>query len=113
MRRRSPYRDRSCVTRFRRSASGLSSTRLGKYRRKIIYWDAAIIEAARSLGCDIVYTEDFQQGRDFGGVRIVNPFYLIIPKSLTRERSRAIEGTYRPSPPSEMPVPPRRHPLFL
>jgi predicted nucleic acid-binding protein len=44
----------------------------GRYR--ISYWDAAIIEAARALGCREVLSEDLGDGQDFGGVRIVNPF---------------------------------------
>ena len=40
----------------------------------ISYWDAAIIESARSLGCSEVLTEDLQDHQSFGGVRVVNPF---------------------------------------
>lgn len=40
----------------------------------ISYWDAAIIEAARSLGCLEVFTEDLQDHQSFSGVRAVNPF---------------------------------------
>jgi predicted nucleic acid-binding protein len=43
-------------------------------RFKISYWDAAILEAARALGCDTVLSEDLNPGQDFGGVRVVNPF---------------------------------------
>lgn len=43
-------------------------------RWHISYWDAAIVEAARLVGCDTICTEDLQHGQDFGGVRIVNPF---------------------------------------
>lgn len=38
------------------------------------YWDAAIVEAARMLGCKQVLTEDLQHGQDLGGIRILNPF---------------------------------------
>lgn len=38
------------------------------------YWDAAIVEAARESGCAHVLSEDLQDDRDFGGVRVVNPF---------------------------------------
>jgi predicted nucleic acid-binding protein len=38
------------------------------------YWDAAIIEAARSLGCATLLTEDLGDGTDYDGVRVVNPF---------------------------------------
>jgi predicted nucleic acid-binding protein len=40
----------------------------------ISYWDAAIIEAARSLGCSEVLTEDLQDEEDFAGINAVNPF---------------------------------------
>jgi predicted nucleic acid-binding protein len=40
----------------------------------VSYWDAAIIEAARSLGCPELLTEDLQDHQDFGGVSAVNPF---------------------------------------
>jgi predicted nucleic acid-binding protein len=40
----------------------------------ISYWDAAIIEAARALGCDVVLSEDLGDGQDYAGVRVENPF---------------------------------------
>lgn len=43
-------------------------------RYGISYWDAAIVEAARERGCDEVLSEDLQDGQDFSGVRVVNPF---------------------------------------
>jgi predicted nucleic acid-binding protein len=48
---------------------------LGSARQwRIGYWDAAIIEAAREIGCDTIVSEDLQHGQDFGGVRVLNPF---------------------------------------
>ena len=44
------------------------------HRFRISYWDAAIIEAARSLGCRMVLSEDLSHGADYGGVRVQNPF---------------------------------------
>lgn len=38
------------------------------------YWDAAILEAARSAGCDTVLSEDLGDGVDYAGVRVENPF---------------------------------------
>lgn len=38
------------------------------------YWDALIWAAARENGIPVVYTEDFQHGREIEGVRIINPF---------------------------------------
>lgn len=43
-------------------------------RFQISYWDAAIIAAARTLGCEIVLSEDLSDGQDYGGVRVENPF---------------------------------------
>ena len=43
-------------------------------RYQISYWDAAIIEAARSLGCTEVLSEDLNHGQNFDGVVVVNPF---------------------------------------
>lgn len=40
----------------------------------ISYWDAAILEAARALGCDTVLSEDLNDGQDYDGVRVENPF---------------------------------------
>ena len=43
-------------------------------RFRINYWDAAILAAARIRGCNVVYTEDLNDGQDYDGVRVVNPF---------------------------------------
>jgi len=43
-------------------------------RFQLSYWDAAIIESARALGCKQVLSEDLNAGQSFGGVRVVNPF---------------------------------------
>jgi len=45
-----------------------------KQRFGISYWDAAILEAARALGCDVVLSEDLSDGQDYSGVRVENPF---------------------------------------
>lgn len=43
-------------------------------RHKLSYWDAAIIESARVLGCRTVLSEDLAHGRNFDGVTVLNPF---------------------------------------
>jgi predicted nucleic acid-binding protein len=43
-------------------------------RFQLSYWDAAIIEASRALGCDVVLSEDLGDGQDYAGVRVQNPF---------------------------------------
>ena len=38
------------------------------------YWDAAIVAAARALGCRELLSEDMSHGREIEGIVIVNPF---------------------------------------
>jgi predicted nucleic acid-binding protein len=45
-----------------------------RQRFLISYWDAAIIEACRSLGAAVVLSEDLDTGTDYDGVRVENPF---------------------------------------
>jgi len=52
----------------------LEAVRL-RERHKLEWWDSLIVAAAIAAECDVLYTEDFQHGRQFGGLRIVNPFF--------------------------------------
>ena len=45
-----------------------------RVRFRVSYWDAAILEAARSLGCEVVLSEDLSDTVDYAGVRVDNPF---------------------------------------
>lgn len=45
-----------------------------RHRFRISYWDAAIIEAARLLRCDVILSEDLNDGQDYDGIRVENPF---------------------------------------
>ena len=45
-----------------------------KFRWNISFWDAAIVEAARMSGCNTILSEDLQNGMDFAGIRVENPF---------------------------------------
>lgn len=42
--------------------------------KSISYWDALIVSAAARLGCDVLLTEDLNDGEMIAGVRVVNPF---------------------------------------
>jgi predicted nucleic acid-binding protein len=42
-------------------------------RFQLSYWDAAIIEASRAMGCAQVLSEDLSDGEDYG-VRVTDPF---------------------------------------
>lgn len=45
-----------------------------RHRFQISYWDAAILEAARALGCETVLSEDLSDSQDYAGVSVQNPF---------------------------------------
>ena len=45
-----------------------------RQRFGISFWDAAILEAARAIGCEVVLSEDLTDGQDYAGVRVENPF---------------------------------------
>jgi|SRR5271170_4723936 len=40
----------------------------------LAFYDALILAAATEAGCGTLYSEDFQHGRRFGDLTIVNPF---------------------------------------
>ena len=66
----------------------MHSALAARVRFGISYWDAAIIEAARALGCDTVLSEDLNAAQDYGGVKVVNPF----SRGRTHEILRGPEG---------------------
>ena len=43
------------------------------------YWDSLIVETARSVGAEILFTENLQHGQEIDGLRIVNPFAVQEP----------------------------------
>jgi predicted nucleic acid-binding protein len=57
------------------STTGLTLAAMSAaHRFGISYWDAAILEAARALNCEVVLSEDLSDGPDYAGVRVENPF---------------------------------------
>ncbi len=50
-----------------------------KQQFQVSYWDAAILTAAKQMGCHTLYSEDFDPSRDYDGVRVINPFQLSQP----------------------------------
>jgi predicted nucleic acid-binding protein len=45
-----------------------------KSRWQTSFWDALILAAARQAGATTLISEDFADGQDYGGIRVVNPF---------------------------------------
>lgn len=43
-------------------------------RFQLSYWDAAILAAAKRMGCHTVFSEDMNDGQNYDGVAVVNPF---------------------------------------
>jgi predicted nucleic acid-binding protein len=41
---------------------------------RLSFWDAMIVAAAASAGCDALYSEDMSAGQTIAGVHVVNPF---------------------------------------
>jgi len=46
---------------------------------KIAFWDALIVRAAQRAGAETLWSEDLQDERDFGGVRVRNLFRVEKP----------------------------------
>lgn len=38
------------------------------------FWDALVVRSAQQAGCRVLFSEDFQAGREIDGVQIVDPF---------------------------------------
>jgi predicted nucleic acid-binding protein len=40
----------------------------------VSFYDGLILQSAIDLGCDVLYSEDFQHDRIYSGVKVINPF---------------------------------------
>lgn len=40
----------------------------------VSYWDAAILAAAKLMGCEAVYSEDLSHEQNYDGVMVIDPF---------------------------------------
>jgi predicted nucleic acid-binding protein len=38
------------------------------------FWDALVLRSAKQSGCSVLLSEDFQDGREIDGIKVVNPF---------------------------------------
>ena len=43
-------------------------------RHLLSWWDALIVAAAQTCGCEVLLTEDLQHGYEFDEVRVIDPF---------------------------------------
>lgn len=49
-------------------------------RLQVNYWDAAILAAAKQMGCHTLFSEDLNDGQVYDGVAVVNPFRDVVPR---------------------------------
>ena len=57
------------------STLGLYQEALAIHQRYRLNWfDGLIVAAAVAAECDVLYSEDLQDGQKFGGLRVENPF---------------------------------------
>lgn len=52
---------------------------------QLSFWDALILTAAASAGCQTLYSEDLSHGQSIVGVKVINPF---APASGSRAKAR-------------------------
>jgi predicted nucleic acid-binding protein len=57
-------------------------------RMGISFWDAMIVQSASSQGCEVLYSEDLNDGQIYEGVRLENPF---APDRLLRRRQNSAD----------------------
>lgn len=43
-------------------------------RLRVSFWDAMILQSARRMGCEVLWTEDLNDGQSYDGVIVRNPF---------------------------------------
>ena len=66
----------------------LGAARVIERRYRISWWDALIVAAAQLQGCDLLLTEDLQDGGVYGSVTVRSPFTLEV---------RQVAAPYSPS----------------
>jgi len=79
-------------------ATLLARAREIEQRWKLSWWDSMVVGAAQLQDCEILLTEDLQDGADFNGVTVRNPFtfevrepagpYAVAPVMASRHRPR-------------------------
>ena len=70
----------------------LREARLIEQRYKISWWDSLVVAAAQLQDCELLLTEDLQDGMVFGSVTVRSPFTLSVeqqPASYTAPRMLA------------------------
>lgn len=86
---RTPSEARSAVLHWRNAFNNLSDTSVEVLlsavdlaQSKVSFWDAVILSAAAESGCQMLLSEDMQDGFVWKGVTVINPFKTPKPPML-------------------------------
>lgn len=67
---------------------------------KISFWDAMIVHSARRMGCSVLWTEDLNDGQNYAGVLVRDPFSDLVmdggEDAYARAREWALEDLRHP-----------------
>lgn len=66
-------------------------------RYRLNWWDCLIVAAAQRQNCELLLTEDLQDGASYGGVRVRNPFVDRIQDGPAELRAPRPRYSRRPS----------------
>ena len=62
-------------------------------RYRINWWDCMVVGAAQAQDCDLLLTEDLQDGAIFGSVKVRSPFTLSVEELATAYTTRAVPAS--------------------
>ena len=86
---KTPAEARSAILNWRNAFNDLTDTSVGVLlaavdlaQDKVSFWDAVILSAAAESGCQILLSEDMQDGFVWKGVTVINPFKKPLPAIL-------------------------------
>lgn len=65
-------------------------------RYRLAWWDSLIVAAAQLQGCALLLTEDLQDGGDYGGVTVRNPFTLEVSEPAATYAVSAVATSRHP-----------------
>jgi predicted nucleic acid-binding protein len=65
-------------------------------RYRLNWWDSLIVAAAQLQGCALLLSEDMQDGADYGGVTVRNPFMLEVSEPAATYGMSAAPGRHPP-----------------
>ncbi|HSS69112.1 MAG TPA: PIN domain-containing protein [Casimicrobiaceae bacterium] len=66
-------------------------------RYRLSWWDSLIVAAAQLQGCALLLSEDLQDGGDYGGVTVRNPFKLEVGEPAATYAVSAVPTRRHPS----------------